>query len=301
MKLIFVTSNPLKFKACKQVLGDIVDLEQKSLELTEIQGTPLEVAIEKAHQAFEILKTPLIINDSALVIKALNGFPGAYAKYVEDTLGEKILKLMESEKERSAYYLDYLVYIDKYGYQVFTSKTKGKILESPIIADRPYDKIFAKENDSKSAYQNSTYDDFLTFLKKRRVARGITFFGSKVLLLKRSRLDENKRLNYYAIPGGGLETLETPEDALIRELKEETSINVKPLKYLGMDTYEKGVTYYFLTKYLDGKVQLGGEEKENNNPDNYYEIALIDISELANLKIYGIGKEMIEKAYEMLK
>ncbi len=132
----------------------------------------------------------------------------------------------------------------------------------------------------------------------RKVARGICFIEDKVILLKRIRKENNKYLNYYAIPGGGIEEGETNEEACIRELKEETSLDVTINSFLGMEEYNTGICYYYKVNYLGGTPILGGEEKERNNPDNYYEIQLIDVHDLDNIFIYGKGKDMIKKAYK---
>ena len=73
-------------------------------------------------------------------------------------------------------------------------------------------------------YEKNIYEKIFNFLKKRKVARGITFIDDKVLLLKRVRRDGEKILNYYAIPGGGVEKDETKEEACLREIEEETNI-----------------------------------------------------------------------------
>lgn len=298
MKILFVTGNKNKFKAAKKVLEPFVELEQVPLDLEEIQGDAKKVALRKARDAYKILKKSLIINDSSLVIEALKGFPGPYSKYVEETLGEEVIKLLEDKENKTAYYLDYLVYIDKYGYEIFESRLKGEIVSKLEEGPYPFDRIFRPHDKTLTGYDNSTYHDFLNFLKKRRVARGITVIGNKVLLLHRNRLEDGKLLDYYAIPGGGLEPEESVEEALVRELKEETSIDVTIKSYLGMEIYETGVCYYFETSYQKGKIELGGEEKENNNPNNHYEIALVDIKDIDKLYLYGQGLAMIKKVLE---
>ncbi len=131
---------------------------------------------------------------------------------------------------------------------------------------------------------------------KRQTARGVIILNDKVVLLKRIRKEGNKYLHYYAIPGGGVEEGETKEEACIREIEEEVSLKVEIDSYLGMDEYEKGISYYYKVKYISGELKLGGEEAEKNNKDNYYEISLISKDNLANLNIPGKGLEMIEKA-----
>ena len=133
---------------------------------------------------------------------------------------------------------------------------------------------------------------------KRVVARGIIFIDNKVVLLKRIRREKDKILNYYSIPGGGREENESLTDTCIREIKEEVSLDVTINKYLGREEYDKGICYYYKVNYQGGIPILGGEEKEKNNPDNYYEVELIDINNIDSIFIYGIGIEMIKKAYE---
>ena len=131
---------------------------------------------------------------------------------------------------------------------------------------------------------------------KRIVSRGIIFIDDKVVLLKRIRKEGNKYLNYYAIPGGGVENNESLEDACIREIQEEVNLHVTIDKYLGSDEYETGICHYYKVNYLGGIPTLGGEEKERNNPDNYYKVELIDLKNIDSIFIYGKGIEMIKKA-----
>ncbi len=59
--------------------------------------------------------------------------------------------------------------------------------------------------------------------------KGIVIYDDKVLILKRVR-PSSDGLGYWELPGGGLEYGETPHQALIRELKEETNLDIKILK-----------------------------------------------------------------------
>lgn len=138
-------------------------------------------------------------------------------------------------------------------------------------------------------------------MKKRITSRGILFFNNKVLLLKRIRKENDTYLNYYAIPGGGVEINETLEEACIREVLEEVSLDVSINKYLGYEEYENGICHYYLVNYIKGEPVLGGMEKEISNPDNYYEINLIDIKNIDNIKMYGMGIQKIKEAYKLYK
>ena len=48
--------------------------------------------------------------------------------------------------------------------------------------------------------------------------KGIVIYNKKILLMKRVR-PSSDGLGYWELPGGGLEYGETPNQALIRELK----------------------------------------------------------------------------------
>ncbi|MFI5201038.1 MAG: NUDIX hydrolase [Candidatus Kapaibacterium sp.] len=73
-------------------------------------------------------------------------------------------------------------------------------------------------------------------LRIRRTARAIVLNDrEEILLIKHSDIvsanpNEPDRLTYWVAPGGGVEENETYEDAAIRELKEETGVDVEALK-----------------------------------------------------------------------
>ena len=61
--------------------------------------------------------------------------------------------------------------------------------------------------------------------------KGIVVFKQKVLLMKRVR-PSSDGLGYWELPGGGLEYGETPNEALKRELKEETGYTANNIKLI---------------------------------------------------------------------
>jgi len=57
----------------------------------------------------------------------------------------------------------------------------------------------------------------------------LIFKRDKILLIERGK---EPLKGYWSLPGGGLETGETLEQGVIREVREETGLEVKPLKVL---------------------------------------------------------------------
>ena len=92
--------------------------------------------------------------------------------------------------------------------------------------------------------------------QRTQFSRAILTKNNKVLLLEMA--GESPR---YILPGGHVESDETPDDALLREVLEETSISVISFIKLGVFPKPKkleDVHVYFVDKYV-GEVQLNEE------------------------------------------
>lgn len=75
----------------------------------------------------------------------------------------------------------------------------------------------------------------------------------------------------WGLPGGKIETGETPEEAAIREVKEEANLNVENLTYL-KDLSDKWVDLFYTTDY-DGDVQIDFEH------DDYEWVSRADVEQ----------------------
>lgn len=134
--IAFVTSNTGKVATSVEHLGPLgVMLDQVRLELDEIQSRSVqEVALHKAQQAFEVLRRPLVIEDSGFYIDEFDGFPGPLVRYVINALGaEGIARLADLTETRRCHFEGVLVYIDAHGaHSVFVDEG-----DSGTIADKP--------------------------------------------------------------------------------------------------------------------------------------------------------------------
>ena len=107
-EITYVTGNWAKILSARQILEPLgFEVEQVKLEVPELQDDLIEnVAKYSAKWASDELKCDVLKNDSGLCIDALNGFPGPYTHYVDDTLGEDgILKLLAGEENRKAHFV----------------------------------------------------------------------------------------------------------------------------------------------------------------------------------------------------
>ena len=131
MKIYFVTSNRTKFVEVERVLG--LRLVMKRLNIPEIQATEVsEVVEEKAKTAYGMLKKPLIVEDTGLYLKALNGFPGALMKWMFDSIGnDGICSMLDGFSDRSAYAETCICFYDGKTSRVFSGRIDGVIAKQP--------------------------------------------------------------------------------------------------------------------------------------------------------------------------
>lgn len=101
-----------------------------------------------------------------------------------------------------------------------------------------------------------------------QLQKGVIKKGNKFLIVLRAP-DSKRFPKHWDFPGGKLEPGEKPTDGLIREVFEETSLKIKPLKLVGvydldLDNIGK-LTHKFnvySTEVLSGEVKLSHEHTD---------------------------------------
>ena len=115
MKTItFVTSNKTKLLHAQEALSDMgYKVTSKQINIIEPrEEDPEKVAAEKATQAFTQIQGPLMVEDSGIFIRALNGFPKTFVHFALDTIGvANIVKLMAGVSDRYVEFRQALAYI----------------------------------------------------------------------------------------------------------------------------------------------------------------------------------------------
>lgn len=130
-KLVMATNNKNKLREVREILSpleiEVISQTEAGADVNpdENGSTFSENAYIKAKSVYDIVKLPVIADDSGLCVDALNGRPGIYsARYApEGEECEKILDEMKNitQSERSAKFACSIAFIDQNGKTEFVS------------------------------------------------------------------------------------------------------------------------------------------------------------------------------------
>lgn len=88
--------------------------------------------------------------------------------------------------------------------------------------------------------------------------------GDKFVLIFRHKNGQD----YYAIPGGGIEEGETPEQAAVREIQEELGLDIYNLENISRIKTKMRDDYNFIVNTNDQEFNVTGPEKNRLNDSN---------------------------------
>lgn len=127
------------------------------------------------------------------------------------------------------------------------------------------------------------HEDEETRIESERCA-GIVIKDEKVLMIHRIK----DGFEYYVFPGGHRRIDENPKDVVIREVKEETNIDVKNLKLIFefKNHHANWLHRYYICKCESSEEpKLVGEELVRHCEENQYYPKWIRLSEISKLNV----------------
>ncbi|MBR9680897.1 MAG: RdgB/HAM1 family non-canonical purine NTP pyrophosphatase [Candidatus Altiarchaeota archaeon] len=166
MKL--VTTNRGKYKETKEIAKSFeIGLTQLKIDIPEIRGTLEMIVKDKAKKAYELVKEPVLCDDSGLFIGSLNGFPGAFSKFTLGKIGNLgIIRLLKGMK-RDAEFKCAACFYDGKNFYVEVETSKGKIiLEEKGNQGFGFDPIFIPEGHDKTFGEDFKYKMTVSHRKK---------------------------------------------------------------------------------------------------------------------------------------
>lgn len=129
---------------------------------------------------------------------------------------------------------------------------------------------------------------------------------NKILLVRKNLKRDEVYMDYWIIPGGGIEDGEKKEQALIREIKEETGINILSYKIELVDSEGRGESTRSLNgervlckmKFYDYRIRIDDKKSEEllvELDDELGEYKWADKNDLKLLKISPPSERLFKK------
>jgi XTP/dITP diphosphohydrolase len=188
VSILFITNNEHKVEEANRILSPFgIRLEMSPQKKVEIQSDSLvRIARYAALTAAKKLKSPVLVEDSGLFIKALNGFPGPFSSYVQKTIGcEGILKLLQGREDRGAAFRCAVAFWSpNLGLHTFHGRSLGRISLSmrghagfgfdPIFVPSGEDLTFAEmppEQKDRFSHRGAAFRAFGSWLSSKIVAK----------------------------------------------------------------------------------------------------------------------------------
>lgn len=129
--IYFASTNDHKIQIADYVCSQAkIDIKPVQLDINEIQGEDPELIVrDKVLRAFEQLGMPVVVTDDSWDIRALNGFPGAYMKSINQWfVAEDFIRLMSGIADRYVTLRQYLAYTDGNKTEIFNNDIHGQII-----------------------------------------------------------------------------------------------------------------------------------------------------------------------------
>ena len=176
--ITFITGNQSKADYLAKYLG--FKVQHQKVNLDEIQSLDLmEIVKHKVVQAYDVVKSPVIVEDVALEFEAMGRLPGPFIKFfVEEVPFETICRTLDG-LSRNATAKCVFGYYNGIDMKFFQGQMGGVIAKHPKgEGGYGWDKIFIPEGYSVTRAELNETDDKITYLKIKPYAKLKTFLRS---------------------------------------------------------------------------------------------------------------------------
>lgn len=131
MDITFITSNPVKAEQLGWHLQ--YPIKHKKLAIPELQSLNLDEVIEyKAKAAYELIQSPVLVEDFSLVLNAFGKLPGPFIKWFWEEIGpDGVCKLLDTAPDRTATATVAFGLYDGAKFNLYKGEAKGTIASSP--------------------------------------------------------------------------------------------------------------------------------------------------------------------------
>jgi non-canonical purine NTP pyrophosphatase (RdgB/HAM1 family) len=167
--LYFATTNRSKQAAYNEILGR--HLQTIPIELVDIQHVDAgEVAVHKVKQAYEILRKPVLVEQSALSIRALGGLPGGMTTSMILPLGlENLCKMLRPFEDDYAEGIAAIAFTDGAILRKFVGMLPGRIAEAPYPAGYSWNRIFIPQGYDITMAEMSESERLSVTMRRRAI------------------------------------------------------------------------------------------------------------------------------------
>ncbi len=167
----FITGNQNKADYLAKYLG--YPVAHTKLDLDEIQSLDLKKIVEhKVRQAFEKVKSPVVVDDVSLEFAAFGRLPGPFIRFFIDEMPFETICSMLNGQSREATARCVLGYYDGDVMKLFEGSMEGEIATKPAGENGyGWDKIFIPKGYTVTRASLSEEDDQKTYVQIKPFAQ----------------------------------------------------------------------------------------------------------------------------------
>lgn len=173
MNITFITGNKGKAEELERNLG--LAIKHKKLDITEIQSLDLEEIVkDKAKRAYDIINSPVLVEDVSLKYSAFGNLPGPLIKWFHKELGNSGLCriINHYKKDRTALSEVLFCLYDGKKFKLFAGSKAGRIAAYPR-GERGYgwDAVFIPDGSNKTRAEMDDTERFESSMRKEALGR----------------------------------------------------------------------------------------------------------------------------------